>query len=49
MKTARTLKTGLVPGRTYRLRLTPIDGGQRMEVRGAIGPISRTQTWVRVQ
>ena len=36
-------------GRSYSLRLTPIDGGQRMEVRGAIGPIGRTQTWVRVQ
>lgn len=36
-------------GRSYSLRLTPIDGGQRLEVRGSIGPIGRTQTWVRVQ
>ncbi len=36
-------------GREYRLRLTPIDGGKRLEVRGSFGPIWRTQTWVRVQ
>lgn len=36
-------------GREYRLRLTPTDGGQRLEVRGSIGPFGRTQTWVRVQ
>ena len=33
----------------YTLRLTPIDGGQKLEVRGSIGPFGRTQTWVRVQ
>lgn len=31
------------------LRLTPVDGGQKLEVRGSIGPFGRTQTWVRVQ
>ena len=36
-------------GRDYTLRLTPIDGGKRLEVRGSIGPFGRTQTWVRVQ
>jgi uncharacterized protein (DUF2147 family) len=36
-------------GRDYRLRLTPVDGGKRLDVRGAIGPFGRTQTWVRVQ
>lgn len=36
-------------GREYRLRLTPVEGGQRLEVRGSIGPFGRTQTWVRVQ
>ena len=36
-------------GREYRLRLTPIEGGKRLEVRGSFGPIWRTQTWVRVQ
>ena len=41
----------LVPenGKTYTLRLTPVDGGQKLEVRGSIGPFGRTQTWVRVQ
>ena len=36
-------------GRDYGLRLTPIEGGKRLEVRGSIGPFGRTQTWVRVQ
>jgi uncharacterized protein (DUF2147 family) len=35
-------------GRNYSLRLTPIDGGKKLEVRGAIGPFGRTQTWTRV-
>ena len=36
-------------GKTYTLRLTPIEGGQKLEVRGSIGPFGRTQTWVRAQ
>ena len=36
-------------GKTYTLRMTPIDGGNKLEVRGSIGPFGRTQTWVRVQ
>ena len=36
-------------GREYRLRLTPIEGGKRLEVRGSFGPFGRTQTWVRAQ
>ena len=36
-------------GREYTLRLTPDEGGKRLEVRGSIGPFGRTQTWVRVQ
>jgi uncharacterized protein (DUF2147 family) len=36
-------------GKTYTLRLTPTDGGQKLDVRGSIGPFGRTQTWVRVQ
>ena len=36
-------------GKTYTLRLTPIEGGKKLEVRGSIGPFGRTQTWVRVQ
>ena len=36
-------------GRNYTLRLMPIEGGKKLEVRGSIGPFGRTQTWVRVQ
>ncbi len=36
-------------GKNYALRLTPIEGGKKLEVRGSIGPFGRTQTWVRVQ
>jgi uncharacterized protein (DUF2147 family) len=36
-------------GREYGLRLTPVDGGQKLSVRGSLGPFWRTQTWVRVQ
>jgi len=35
-------------GRNYTLRLTPIEGGKKLEVRGSFGPFGRTQTWVRV-
>ncbi|HVZ43562.1 MAG TPA: DUF2147 domain-containing protein [Ramlibacter sp.] len=35
-------------GREYTLRLTPMEGGRKLEVRGSIGPFGRTQTWVRV-
>ena len=36
-------------GRTYGLRMTPIEAGKKLEVRDSIGPFGRTQTWVRVQ
>jgi uncharacterized protein (DUF2147 family) len=36
-------------GREYTLRMTPIEGGRKLEVRGSFGPFGRTQTWVRVQ
>lgn len=36
-------------GRNYTLRMTPIDGGQKLEVRGSFGPFGRTQTWTRIQ
>jgi uncharacterized protein (DUF2147 family) len=36
-------------GREYALRLTPIEGGRKLEVRGSFGPFGRTQTWVRAQ
>lgn len=35
-------------GKSYTLRLTPIEGGSKLEVRGSFGPFGRTQTWVRV-
>lgn len=35
-------------GKTYTLRLTPRDEGRQLDVRGAIGPFGRTQTWTRV-
>ncbi|GAB4213384.1 MAG: DUF2147 domain-containing protein [Rhodoferax sp.] len=35
-------------GKEYTLRLTPIEGGKKLEVRGSVLFISRTQTWVRV-
>jgi len=34
-------------GKTYSLRMTPIEGGSKLEVRGSIGPFGRTQTWTR--
>jgi uncharacterized protein (DUF2147 family) len=36
-------------GRNYSLRMTPVDAGKKLEVRGSFGPFGRTQTWVRVQ
>jgi len=36
-------------GSIYSLRLTPIDGGKKLEVRGSIFGIGRTQTWVRAR
>ena len=38
-------------GTDYRLRLTPIEGGKKLEVRGYVGTplLGRTQTWVRVE
>lgn len=36
-------------GKNYTLRLTPIEGGRKLEVRGSFGPFGRTQTWVRAQ
>lgn len=36
-------------GKSYSLRLTPIDGGNQLEVRGSVLGIGRTQTWARVQ
>ena len=36
-------------GKTYKVRLTPKDGGKTLEVRGFIGPFYRNQTWSRVE
>lgn len=35
-------------GKDYTLRMTPIEGGKKLEVRGSIAFFGRTQTWVRV-
>ena len=35
-------------GRNYTLRMTPIEGGKKLEVRGSFGPFGRTQTWPRL-
>ena len=34
-------------GKVYTLRLTPVEGGTKLEVRGSVGPFWRTQTWLR--
>ncbi len=38
-------------GTEYRLRLTPIDGGKKLEMRAYVGTpmLGRTQTWIRVE
>jgi uncharacterized protein (DUF2147 family) len=38
-------------GKVYRVRLKPIDGGGKLEVRGYIGTpiLGRTQTWIRAE
>ncbi len=36
-------------GKTYRVRIKPVDGGQKLEMRGYIGPFYRTQVWWRVE
>lgn len=38
-------------GKTYKVRMKPVDGGKKLEVRGYIGApmLGRTQTWIRVE
>ena len=36
-------------GKTYRSRLKVVEGGKQLEVRGYVGPVYRTQVWVREQ
>ncbi len=35
-------------GKEYTLRMTPVEGGKKLEVRGYIAFFFRTQTWIRV-
>ncbi len=36
-------------GKTYRLRMKPLEGGKKLEVRGYVGPFHRNQIWIRVE
>lgn len=36
-------------GKVYDVRMVPIEGGKRLQVRGYIGPFYRTQFWERVE
>ena len=38
-------------GKSYKVRLKPVDGGQKLEVRGYVGApmLGRSQTWIRVE
>ena len=38
-------------GKVYKMKMTPIEGGAKLEMRGFIGfsLLGRTQTWIRVQ
>lgn len=36
-------------GKTYKVRMTPKDGGKVLEVRGFIGPFYRNQQWLRAE
>ena len=36
-------------GKVYKLKLTPVEGGAKLQVRGYMGPIYRTQVWQRAQ
>lgn len=36
-------------GKSYKVRLTPVDAGKKLEVRGFIGPFYRNQIWIRAE
>ena len=36
-------------GKTYTLKMTPIEDGKKLQVRGYIGPFYRTQIWQRIE
>lgn len=35
-------------GKEYTLRMTPLEGGRKLQIRGYIGPFYRTQVWERI-
>ena len=35
-------------GRNYTLKMTPVEDGKKLDVRGSFGPFGRTQTWARI-
>ena len=43
--------TDVKEGKTYKVRLKPIEGGAKLEVRGYVGVpmLGRTQTWIRME
>ena len=36
-------------GKEYTLRMTPLEDGRKLQIRGYIGPFYRTQIWTRVE
>jgi len=36
-------------GKIYKCRITPIENGKKLEVRGSVAIFSKTQTWTRVE
>ena len=36
-------------GKIYKATVTPIEGGQKLQMRGYIGFFYKTQTWIRIQ
>jgi uncharacterized protein (DUF2147 family) len=38
-------------GKVYKVKLTPADGGKKLDVRGYVGMpmLGRTQTWIRIE
>ena len=46
---ARTDVTVMRDGKTYTLKMTPIEEGKKLRFRGYIGPFYRTQIWQRIE
>lgn len=36
-------------GKIYKCRITPIEDGKKLEVRGSVAIFSKTQTWTRAE